>query len=135
MKKHKKTVLIADQDANFVDQLTAECQEIGMNVVSALDARTALSNMLQSLPDLICIEANMEAGNGLTVCQVLEQDDEASRIPVIAFRNRDETPISKQVEKLCVYEMIKTDGVARRIEPIVHELVDLLPSKSTKETA
>lgn len=135
MKKHKKTVLIADRDPNFVDHLIIECREIGLNVVSALDARTALSSMLTSLPDLICVESNMEAGNGLTVCQVLEQDEEASRVPVIAFRKPTETPISEQVENLCVYEMIKISGATRSIGPVVHELIDLMPSKSTSETA
>ena len=56
MQNTSKTVLIADEDQRLVEQLATGMAEIGLNVCTALDARTAIECVLEQVPDLICVD-------------------------------------------------------------------------------
>ena len=78
-----KRVLIADDDRALVEVLTRRCEQLGLSVTQAFDARSALLLVLEDPPDLVCLDIEMPAGDGLSICEVLSKDDSASQIPTI----------------------------------------------------
>ncbi len=131
---NQKVVLIADDDRSLVSAMAVRCRLLGMRVIQAFDAREALLAVLENRPDLICLDVNMPAGDGLMVCEVLAKDDEASRIPVIILTGRDDYPTKRRCAELCAYYLRKNESIWPRLQPIIEELVDIHPSntQSTK---
>ena len=77
-----KTILIADDDADLVNILVTRCRLLGLNVLCAHDAFDALSLARSERPDMICLDVEMPAGNGLSVCEMLCFDESCRTIPI-----------------------------------------------------
>ena len=120
-----KRILIADGDETFVAYVAARCEKLGMRVTKAHDARECLRAILREPPDLICVELTMQAGDGLTVVQVVARDDEFSKIPMIVLVDRPRTRDTSIDKSMCVYFLTRSGNVWKRMEPVIHELVDL----------
>ena len=130
--RKRKRILIADDDEHLVAVLTRRCESMGLSVVRAYDARQALQTVLQCPPDLICIDVNMPAGDGLSVCEVLSRDEDASKIPVIVLTGRDDVHTKRRCDELCAYYLRKCPNMWFRVRPVIEELIDV--SSVTTET-
>jgi DNA-binding response OmpR family regulator len=122
----KKSILIADADRELVTSIAMRCQFLGLETIKAYDARTAFELILEFAPDIICVDAEMQA-NGMSVCEVLSRDDEYSKIPAIILTNRKDSEVVRQCGQMCAYYIQKSSNVLSRIEPVIYELVDLAP--------
>lgn len=76
-------VLIADDDKVFVELVSARLRAKGHVPVSALDAMQAFMVAMRELPDVILLDVNMPAGNGLEVLKKLKSSAKTGRIPVV----------------------------------------------------
>lgn len=123
-----KTILIVDQDQDLVQQLTERCRDLGLAVQGAHSAYDAMAIMDQSLPDLVCLDVHMPTGTDLSICEMMTTDDEAARIPVIVMTDQKSEHTIKLAANMCAYFLRKSPTLLDRIEPVVHELVDLNPS-------
>ena len=78
-----QTILIADDDKGLIRLLTICLQPLGVRIQEAHDAMYALTIIHKSPPDLVILDVNMPAGNGLSACEMLASDSRLSRLPVI----------------------------------------------------
>ena len=135
----QKTVLIADDDQDFLMILEKRLERLGLDVRTATSGKEALEAAVESLPDLFCLDANMPAGGGLAVCEVLALDDEASQIPVIIITGRKDPEIIRRCHNMCAYYLCKSDQLWKSLDCVVHELLDVEnqsdPAKRTAEPA
>jgi CheY-like chemotaxis protein len=126
-----KSVLIADDDHALVQALALRVQGLGLRVQVAHDALSALNAVHASPPNLIILDVNMPAGSGLSVCEMLASDAHLSTIPVIILTGREDPVTIRRCHDLLAYYVLKCPDVWRRIEPVLHELLDLLPAPSS----
>ena len=128
-----KTVLIADDDRDLVQVLKFRCNQLGLNVISAHDAMTALALAHQQEPDLICLDVNMPSGSGLSVCEMLAADDRLSSIPVIMLTGRADEETIRRCHTMCAYYVLKSRDIWDRVEPILRELLELPPAETDSQ--
>ncbi len=134
---NKKSILIIDDDKDFVHALAQRCQHIGLEVRKAHNAFSALHKMDRELPDLVCLDVNMPTGCGLTICEMMSDDENACRVPVIILTGKQDIDTVRHCRKLCAYYVHKSPGMWNRLEPVIYELVDIErpePSKSCHES-
>ena len=130
-----KKILIADDDRDLVRVLRMRCRHLGVDVITAYDAMTALTLIHQQRPDLVCLDISMPAGSGLSVCEMLSNDEELSSTAVIILTGRDDDEIIRRCHDLCAYYVLKSSDIWQRMEPIVCELLQLQPPKSENTEA
>jgi CheY-like chemotaxis protein len=119
------TILIADDDRELVQVLALRCRALGVHVECAHDALRALNLMQPTMPDLICLDVNMPAGNGLSVCEMLASEPRWAKTPVIILTGRTDPEIIIRCHQLCAYYVLKGGDVWSRIEPLVGELLSV----------
>ena len=119
-----KHILIADDDKDLVDSLKLRCRHLGLTVTVVHDALSALSAVRQSPPDLICLDVNMPAGNGLSVCEMLATDPSWSSIPVIIITGKADQQIEQRCHALGAYFVPKCPDLWSRVEPLIFELLE-----------
>ncbi len=119
----EKTVLIADDDHELVHVLAVRCRRLGLNVLCAHDAFTSLSLVKTGRPDVVCLDVDMPAGNGLSVCEMLSSDAACRTIPIIILTGRTDPETIMRCHSLCAYYVEKCPDVWSRIEPLLKELL------------
>jgi len=119
----KGTVLIADDDRDLTQVLELRCRQMGADVVVAYDAMTALEEARRHRPDLICLDVNMPSGSGLSVCEMLYNDDELSAIPVIMLTGKTDEDTIRRCHAMCAYYVLKSSDIWQRVGPIIRELL------------
>ena len=127
MNPQKKSVLVADDDRDFLDLLARRLDSLGLEVRTADSGRKALEMAIDRLPDLVCLDANMPAGDGFSVCEVLARDDEASQIPIIIITGRKDRETIRRCHDMCAYYLCKSNRMWEALEAIVFELLDIGP--------
>lgn len=126
-----KTVLIADDDADVVDLLARHCRKLGLQVVSADNAMTALSAAEHNVPDAVILDVDMPRGNGLSVCEMMADHETLRSIPIIILTASSSHETVRRCHQLCAYYVLKSPNVWPRIEPILRELFDLDDASAT----
>lgn len=124
-----KKILIADDDRDLVRVLQMRCRQLGVDVITAHDAMTALTLIHEQRPDLVCLDISMPAGNGLSVCEMLSNDENLSSTAVIILTGRADDETVRRCHDLCAYYVLKSTDVWLRMEPLVCELLQLQPPK------
>jgi CheY-like chemotaxis protein len=78
-----KTVLIADDDGDFLTVLAQRCKALGLGVQVASDGLGALATIVREEPDLLILDIDMPAVGGMDVAQKLLSDPKLRPIPVV----------------------------------------------------
>lgn len=78
-----KTILIADDDPDFLTALAQRCKTLGLSVQVAADGLGALATIVREEPDLAILDLDMPAVGGIGVAQKLLDDPKLRPIPVI----------------------------------------------------
>lgn len=126
-----KTILIVDDDPQFVSAIAKRCQRIGLKVQYAHNALTALEIMEERLPDLVCLDVEMPTGNGLSICEMMASDITARKIPVIVLTGRRDPETVLRCRDLFAYYVHKSGSVWPRLEAVIYELIDIEPPKAS----
>jgi DNA-binding response OmpR family regulator len=122
-----KKVLLADDDRDLVQALAARCLGLGLQVIVAYDAMTALMQINRQRPDVVCLDVNMPAGNGLCVCEMLAGNEELSAVPVIIVTGRTDEETVRRCHDMGAYYVLKSSDVWPRVEPLLREILGLAP--------
>jgi len=80
-----KSVLIIDDDPDWVQMISKRLQINGYHVEAAFDSVQAVSQALRLKPDLILLDILMPAGGGVGVLEKLRGNVNTFNIPVIAL--------------------------------------------------
>lgn len=79
----KQTVLIVDDEPDFVTMLKQDLQSEGYAVEVAYNGVEAIQKVKQSPPDIIVLDIMMPEKDGFAVCSELKNDDRYADIPII----------------------------------------------------
>jgi CheY-like chemotaxis protein len=101
------TVLIADDEPDFVLLLSRFCEKLGLRVLTAHDGLDALMIVLREAPDLLILDINMPGGDGLSVAEKLLRDPKIKPVPVIFCSGRDDPETLARCRKLGGHHVTK----------------------------
>lgn len=79
----KGTVLVVEDQASFREFLQVGLASLGLNVVTALTGKVALSRANEHNPDLILLDVMLPDMDGYEVCRRLREQAETALIPII----------------------------------------------------
>ncbi|MGD0784781.1 MAG: response regulator [Sedimentisphaerales bacterium] len=80
-----KTILVIDDDADWVQMISKRLRVNGYQVEAAFDSIQAISQALKLKPDLILLDIMMPAGSGVGVLENLRMNTNTFNMPVIAL--------------------------------------------------
>lgn len=123
-----KYVLIADDDAMLVQALKVRCTQLGLKVRTAADGLAALGLIDDEVPDLVFLDVQMPAADGLEVCRKLARGKPAVPLPVIMLTGRADEPTRRRCEELGAYYVLKAPDAWKQLRPIVSKLLGLQPA-------
>lgn len=81
----KQTILIVDDEPDFVMMLKHTLQDEGYIVEVAYNGVEAIQKVKQSPPDAIVLDIMMPEKDGFQVCSELKNDDKYADIPIIVL--------------------------------------------------
>ena len=114
-----KTILIIDDDKDFVRILGMRLQHEGYKVEAAFDATQAVTQAINLKPDLVLLDMIMPAGDGVGVLENLRLNVKTFNIPVIALTGISDKQTKEATEKLGISGYF--------VKPVeMHELIEKL---------
>lgn len=119
----KQTILIADDDKQLVDILKRRCEALGLQVITAHDALGAMNLVFRDAPDVVCLDVNMPCGNGLSVAEMMSNDERFSQTPVIMLTGESEPQMIRRCHDMCVYYVQKGGNIWDRVRPLITEFI------------
>jgi CheY-like chemotaxis protein len=96
----KKSILLADDNQDFLRSMSQRFQELGMGVMCASDGLDVLMLAAKDAPDLIILDIGMPGVDGLTVCEKLGQNAMTSDIPVIILSGKSDEKTLRRCKAL-----------------------------------
>jgi len=95
-----KTILIIDDDQDWVWMLGMWLQHEGYHVESAFDAAQAITQAINVKPDLVLLDIIMPAGDGVGALEKLRNNANTINIPVIVVTAVKDKQTKEKAEKL-----------------------------------
>lgn len=86
-KKEKRTVLVVEDDFFLVQAYQDKFEKEGVNVLTAMDGRTALSFLEKDPPDAVLLDLMLPGVNGFDVLVAIKQNTKWKSVPVIILTN------------------------------------------------
>jgi CheY-like chemotaxis protein len=126
-----RTIVVADDKPDVVDLLTERFTRLGCSVIGVASAVEAVNVIYRTLPDLVCIDDNMQAGNGLSVWEVMISDGLLRNIPAIVLTGNADKETVPRCHDLMVYYVQKDGDMWSRVEPLARELLGLVDQRPT----
>jgi DNA-binding response OmpR family regulator len=122
---NKPLVIIADDDTDLSSILSSRCEQIGLEVRSFPDATAALVNINTLRPDVVLLDVEMPAGNGLSVCEMMAFNEKLKSTPVIIMTGKSDEETVRRCHALRAFYVAKCTNIWNRIEPLLRELLNL----------
>lgn len=123
MKRHR--VLIADDDSELTQALSARCRQLGIAVDTASTAREALAHLESRPPDLAILDVDMPEGNGLAVCEMISHTAALKNITIIILTGKKDPNTIQRCHELRAFYVTKCVDVWPRIRPLLEDLLEL----------
>ncbi len=79
----KKTILVVDDEPDFVSIVQSNLEKEGFTVRVAYDGVEGMEKVRQSPPDLIVLDVMMPEKDGYQMCSELKRDEKFRDIPVL----------------------------------------------------
>ena len=81
--KARKKVLVVDDEADMVVSLAAMLEDHGYEAVQARSAEEAFMRIMESRPDLVCLDIMMPGQSGIALYRKLKLDERTKGIPAV----------------------------------------------------
>ena len=127
MSMNKKRVCIVDDDAALVAALRLRCEQLGLEVTAIDNGADAMTTIARHPPDLILLDINLPASDGLSVCNVLASNAHLAPIPVIVLSGRSDEDTIRRCEALGAHYVLKSGDVWEWLRPRICELLEIAP--------
>lgn len=95
-----KTILIVDDEPDFVSLLQDNLESRGYRVLTAHEGVRGIETAHKSKPDLILLDIKMPAGMGQSVLQALKKHSETRKIPVIVITALANRQLKEEIKQL-----------------------------------
>ncbi len=79
----KKTILVVDDEPDFVSIVQSNLEKEGFNVQVAYDGVEGMEKVRQSPPDLIVLDVMMPEKDGYKMCSEVKSDEKYADIPIL----------------------------------------------------
>lgn len=79
----KRTVLVVEDQASFREFLQLGLKKLGLDVVTALTGKIALTRAKEHSPDLILLDVMLPDTDGYEICRALREQSETTMTPII----------------------------------------------------
>ena len=79
----KKTILVVDDEPDFVSIVQSNLEKEGFDVQVAYDGVEGMEKVRQAPPDLIVLDVMMPEKDGYEVCAELKKDENFKDIPIL----------------------------------------------------
>ena len=87
----KPTVLVVDDDESIRSLLTRLLRSEGVEVVTASDGESALTEFSRVQPDLVLLDVMMPEPDGFAVCRQLKSDPDTMLTPIVLLTGLEST--------------------------------------------
>lgn len=104
-----RTVLLVDDDPHIRQVLAFAFGKAGIQVVEATNGVEALARAAECAPDLVVLDINMPAMDGLEVCRRLRAEGE---VPILFLSSRDD-----EIDRVLGIELGADDYVVKPFSP------------------
>ena len=108
----KPKILIADDEPDVVDLVSANLRTAGFDVFKAQDGPSALASVREQLPSLLVLDLMLPGMSGLEVCRALKADSATSGIPIVML-----TAKAEEVDRIVGLELGADDYVTKPFSP------------------
>jgi CheY-like chemotaxis protein len=119
----RKSVLLVDDDSDFLHVLQSRCEVLGLEVFTARNLLTAWAQASALRPDLACIDVNMPTGNGIEFCEMLREDSATSRIPLVILTGDGSQTTQMHCQRLGARHVLKRPDFWPQLEIEFRELL------------
>jgi len=109
---NSKKIVIVEDDAILLKALNLELLSNGFEVLSAINGESGLVLIKKEKPDMILLDLIMPKMGGFEVLEVLKNDKQLSKIPVIVLSNlsqKADIEKAKNLGAVDFYEKATTD--------------------------
>jgi len=120
-----KTILIADDDAGLCRMLTVRCKHLGLDVRTAHDAMHALVIAHKCEPDLIIMDISMPAGDGLSACEMLKNDQRLMSVPVIILSGTSSESQIQRCEDMDAHFVSKNADIWNNLGKLITGILNI----------
>ena len=125
-------ILIIDQDATFIQTVSAYFKSIGIEVVSTGDGIEGYRMAKKVKPGVVILDTDLPNLNGFQVCRLLKGDDRYQQIPVVFVSSNDsQDDVLKSERALCDL-FLRKPIVA---DQLTQEIITLLAPQAGDESA
>jgi CheY-like chemotaxis protein len=121
--RREKTILIADDDPMVVRSLSQRLQRRGYRTCSSSDATRAILDIEKTLPDLVILDIQMPAGNGIAVCEMLACNRQCANIPIVIHSVITDEAVKRRCRQFGTHYVEKSPRSAKDIETLVESLL------------
>lgn len=84
----KKTILVVDDEQDLLDLIEYNLKKEGFDVLKAEDGEEGIQVARDKSPDLVLLDIMMPKMDGMEVVEVMRDDEELKRIPIIFLTAR-----------------------------------------------
>ncbi|MDR8394317.1 response regulator transcription factor [Aliifodinibius sp. S!AR15-10] len=84
----KQTILIVDDEQDLLDLIEYNLKKEGFDVLKAEDGEEGIEVARQHMPSLVLLDIMMPKMDGLEVVEVMREDEDLKRIPIIFLTAR-----------------------------------------------
>jgi CheY-like chemotaxis protein len=124
------TILIADDDKGLLRLLRLSLESLDVKIDEAHDAMFALTLIHKTLPNLVILDVNMPAGNGLSACEMLASDARLSRLPVIILTGDSSDATRMRCQRMHAHYVRKGPDAMDEVKQLVCRLLSIHDGKA-----
>ena len=118
----KKTILLIDDDDDFLRALAQRCESIGLEVEQTRNLLTATLKTAKHVPDIICVDVQMPTGNGLSYCEALVADPHLSQVAIVVLTGKTDLETRQACRRLRAHYVEKTVDYWSQLDPLLRRL-------------
>ncbi|MDX1587088.1 MAG: response regulator transcription factor, partial [Balneolaceae bacterium] len=124
----QKTILVVDDEQDLLDLIEYNLKKEGFHVLKAEDGKEGIKMARKHMPDLILLDIMMPKMDGLEAVEVIRNDEELKRIPIIFLTARGDE--KTEVEGLnkggddYITKPISTTKLISRIKAVLRRFED-----------
>jgi adenylate cyclase len=129
------TVLIADDEPDFILLLSRLCEKLGLRVLTASDGLDVIMTVLRDSPDLLILDINMPGGDGLSVAEKLLHDPKIRPVPVIFCSGRADPETLARCQKLGGHYVTKGADLWPALQSMISGVLGIGDAKAPASAA
>jgi len=85
----RKTILVIDDEKDFLEEMKFLLGQNGYEVVTASDGEEGIATMREVTPNLVLLDISMSGTDGFDVLTEFKKDTQTACVPVIMLTARD----------------------------------------------